>query len=766
MRAMTRGSRASRWSSARSDGLATAALVATAVLLVAASTRRIWGVDFWWQWATGRLVANGHLPRVDVFSYTAAGSPWIELRWLYCFGLYEITSKLGFAAVGVAKVTMLLVSFGLVTASVLERRGRVAAAAAGAVAILTSSQRFFVRPELVTFLMFALFVHVLETHRRRPTRWLYALPALEVVWVNSHTVFVLGPCLLGLMLLVTAVAWLRRRGGDDAEATRRRARELALVLALTCGACLVNPYGLRGALLPLQLFRQIRGTAFKDAIGEFRGPFDFEQHYFALDYYEALIALVAATLLAHLRRVDPFRLGLVLSQLYLSLLAIRNLPLFALAAIPFVVDGAQRSPLLESVRLARLRTVLGHAVALSTIGLCGYQSWALVTDRFNVAQGDTNQFGFGVATSRYPEHAVDFLVEHHLGGPVLHPMAEGSYLLARGFEVYIDPRLEVYGEQRFIAFQRTFADPAAWQSTVDEYRIRVLLLDCRSPVLSMALRSGRFRLVHLDEVAVVLVAAGSGGPPAVDTPAGIAQAVAAVRARLPPVAIDGTPAWWQRARSPAAYERFGLLLVDLHQTAAALPFLRDVARLSPHPGPALANEATACEQLRDFVGAESALERLVAIEPGNSGALYRLATHRARAGDHAGARALLARSLTSDPSAVAAWALQGKVCASLGDSDTAARSLRRAVDLEPRTARHRANLGRVLLNAGRLTEAETALLAALDLAPSDSTLLRDLALTRERGGARAAALDYARRALALAPDDPQLRALVQRLGGS
>src|SRR5512141_237347 len=40
--------------------------------------------DIWWHLRSGQLVLHNHaVPRVDVFTYTNAGRPWIDIYWLY-----------------------------------------------------------------------------------------------------------------------------------------------------------------------------------------------------------------------------------------------------------------------------------------------------------------------------------------------------------------------------------------------------------------------------------------------------------------------------------------------------------------------------------------------------------------------------------------------------------------------------------------------------------------------------------------------------------
>src|SRR5215210_625107 len=59
-------------------------LGAMALALVALlTTRAIPAYDLYWQLKTGEvIVRTGHVPKTDLFSYTAFGDPWYVQEWL------------------------------------------------------------------------------------------------------------------------------------------------------------------------------------------------------------------------------------------------------------------------------------------------------------------------------------------------------------------------------------------------------------------------------------------------------------------------------------------------------------------------------------------------------------------------------------------------------------------------------------------------------------------------------------------------------------
>jgi hypothetical protein len=265
-----------------SSGLDRTLVIATAacllLLIATASLRRIWEVDFWWQYRTGELVATHGIPRVDPWSYVSMGNPWIEMRWLWCDLVYRTVQLGGFQAAVYLKVILVLATFGLVVAAARAWRAPASAAAVLLAAALASTQRFFVRPEMASFLFVALYLWIISRYRRQGGRIIWVLPVLQVLWSNLHTQFLLGPALVGLLLVVEAarIPWTRR-GGVEREAAVRHLAMTGVVLIATCAACFLTPFGASGVSYGLGLFGEIHDPVFKDLSDELKGTFNTVQ---------------------------------------------------------------------------------------------------------------------------------------------------------------------------------------------------------------------------------------------------------------------------------------------------------------------------------------------------------------------------------------------------------------------------------------------------------------------------------------------------------
>ena len=120
----------------------------------------------------------------------------------------------------------------------------------------------YVRPETLTLLYLSVFLAVLTRIDRLPAL-AFVLPLVQVAWVNTQGLFVLGAVFWAVALLDAAL-----RPGAFAAGRARWWRTVLAAVVLTGLACLVNPYGVAGALYPLELARTMGNPVFSNATAE------------------------------------------------------------------------------------------------------------------------------------------------------------------------------------------------------------------------------------------------------------------------------------------------------------------------------------------------------------------------------------------------------------------------------------------------------------------------------------------------------------------
>jgi tetratricopeptide (TPR) repeat protein len=457
-------------------------------------------------------------PTHDVFSYTATDHQWIELRWLYCV-LAHLGWQLGGPTFLILAKTMIIAAAFFIIAwpvrSILTTLPGVLVLTLG---VCSASSRFLVRPEVATTLFVCAFLTVLDGFARgRFRRLIWGLPLLQIVWVNSHTLFVFGPLLVALYAAGDTIRRLVSRFA------RRRSRKplrppepllntrLALLAALVVAACWINPYGHRGALFPFLLAQEIQdqhllGKTIKELLSPLAvGSWTWDFHVAA-----GLAALSALSFAWNLRRTDPARLIIWAAHLALAATAIRNVGLFSFVATWATLRNLQDSlpPHAKAafpLRLPARAKTAAHAVLFCSLV---FSAWYAASDRLERRTKSPRSFGFGIVDQRFPIAATNFILENNAQPQLFHALGDGSYLIwaaRHRFPVYVDGRLEVYGE----AFIRDYYAVlnSDWENFADGLGINTAMIQQGHlvPLIPPLVASPDWVLVHVDPGEMVFV---------------------------------------------------------------------------------------------------------------------------------------------------------------------------------------------------------------------------------------------------------------------
>src|ERR1043166_2976601 len=218
--------------------------------------------DIWWHLRTGQYIReNLGIPRVDIYSFTAVGKPWIAHEWLSELFMYE--------AFHIGAWLGLIVVSSLITAAVFVCLARKCDAPPQIVLLATVGAQAAAlvvlrdpRPRLATLVLSAVFFIELRDYVGNRRSRLWPLPILTVCWVNLHAGYPIGIVLIALAGIALFL------DGD-----RGRLAHLVLIFGLSIVAISMNPYGLRMFTYP---FETQFSAAQMSLIAEWHAP-DFRQ---------------------------------------------------------------------------------------------------------------------------------------------------------------------------------------------------------------------------------------------------------------------------------------------------------------------------------------------------------------------------------------------------------------------------------------------------------------------------------------------------------
>jgi uncharacterized membrane protein len=478
----------------------------TFLAIFAMSARVSVDSDTWWHLRTGQwIIDNKTVPTTDPFSYTSLGQPWLypSSGWLVEVPITWIYKVFGPGGLNLWTGVMVTLAFAFIwramSGGVFLRSFTLVLAAA------TSGVYWAARPYLVTFLLAAVFLWLLERDCWQPTdRALYrlwALPILMVVWANSHGGFVIGFILWGVYWFAEGLSWLlpaltRQRALWDGR--QRHFLRLCLVGALMILAVTINPSGLVMLAYP---FKTVSIGALQDYILEWQSP-DF--HLRQAQPFIWLLLVTFAAVGVSRRRLALTDFLLVSGFTYMALLAWRNVALFALVApivltrhaAPVVAALGRSTGFREAKTVPPTRTqkILNGAILVILILAVLLKAGV----DFPLA---ANQAEF---RKTMPLDAVASIKQQAPPGRLFNSYNWGGYLQWElpEYPVFIDGRTDLYNDELISQWLQVVRSEPGWQQVLDQWDVRLVLIEPGMPIVGQ-LQDAGWQLLYKDKTAIV-----------------------------------------------------------------------------------------------------------------------------------------------------------------------------------------------------------------------------------------------------------------------
>jgi len=517
--------------------------------------------DTCWLLALGRLMYQTHyVPQSDPLSFTlplaaAVGMPlpFILHQWLFevlLYGLFLVGKLHALIAVCSAALAMAFVSVPLVICA-RANAPKCFVYAILPLAAFSGAIRATVRPEVCTCLFLALLLLTLQTmridaqkERTKPAsagrlRWelIIAAAAIEIIWCNCHSGFVLG---LGIML-VYALSFLTQDVIDKkAIGPATKTGLLALVTATL--VTLVNPAGVGlWMFMPYLLFSSIG-----QGITEMK-------HLEAADFgrvvlypFFALLVLAFVAIAKSVRRQRAHDVGstdgvalswksplpmasiiLICAASFEALNCMRLIPVMALLLLSESTALVGNTDSTKGPEVAAGETTAAEDDNGGDFLLVGlFRGWS-ETARRNlwlatialppvVATLSALLFAGKVSSLSLPQpseffnppvRAIEFLRQHPPQGPVFNEAKIGSmitwYLPER--KVFLDTRFDEYGPMLLADYNRILYAQDNCLPTLDQYGIDWVFVTPQAPIAVTLEHVGGWQRVYSDNDAVIFV---------------------------------------------------------------------------------------------------------------------------------------------------------------------------------------------------------------------------------------------------------------------
>jgi hypothetical protein len=458
-------------------------LLAVALPVLAALLASLSSVDLAYHLRAGdEILSRGSIPRVDTWTFTGDGLPWVDQQWGSQVILSIVFRFAGWTGLVLLRAVLVGVIFGCLLL-IAYRRGWSSRNAALLTlgAFVVAATALALRPQLLGMVIFAIVLVLVADRHRHPAR-LWAIPILVVLWANVHGSFFLAPIVLGL-------AWLEDR---PARATRSHLAA-GIAMASVIAAC-VTPFGAAvwayaiGLSTNPEVTRRVtewQPTTVRDGTG--------------ILFFASVAAVVV--LIARSGRTVPWPtlawLGIFVA---IGLYAQRGLAWWPLAAVVplaglIATSAAGREPVTPPL-MKRLNVVVAGALVLAGIALL--PAWRPIEPATGVPVAVLTDAPQGVTA------ALRDLTEP--GDRVLNPQAWGSWFefAVPEVKVALDSRIEFFPAEVWDQYQGVTAGIDGWEERLKAWNVAVVVVPAHDKAFRERLVGAGWTVAYRDADGAIL----------------------------------------------------------------------------------------------------------------------------------------------------------------------------------------------------------------------------------------------------------------------
>ena len=312
--------------------------------------------DGWLAFAGGQEVVRHGLPQHDTLTVWAHGHRWVDQQWLGQLAFYGLFASGGVKLALLANAALIAGALALGIAAARQAGASpLRAAVVAAACIPVVSFYWQLRVQSLVYPLFVCLLWLLLADSRSPSRRVFLVVPMLLLWANLHGSVVLAAFLVALRALTFAF--------HEARAGRRPrgwiVRSVALVLAPAL-CIFASPYGLAVA-------GYYRSTLFNPALNKY--IVEWQSPSFALSTAPFFAVLFASLLLlGRSRSLTAFERLVVILVGAMAIVSIRNVVWFGLAALVVLPRALEEVwPVRAAARRVRLNLVVGFSATVAAL---------------------------------------------------------------------------------------------------------------------------------------------------------------------------------------------------------------------------------------------------------------------------------------------------------------------------------------------------------------------------------------------------------------
>ncbi len=392
---------------------------------------------------------NKSIPKTNLFSYTHPNFPFINHHWLPEVLFYLFQINFGFNSLIIFKTIILSLTFFILSYFTYKKAPHSLTIIFSLLSLMLFSRRSWIRPEMFSYFFTSIYLIALFLKKDTKIKWI--LPLIQLVWVNSHIYFFIGPCLAFFYLIKNIL---------DNKNKINKNKSSFFIFFLVCLSNLINPNFLKGAFYPFFVLKNYGYQIVENQTIFFMSRYT-RSLYLPVFWLMLLLWIFSAAL--NRKKQNFFSVSSLLFFTAMVFKAIRSSAFFALAFLPFTSINTYQ--FVRNIKPEMKKNLLYVPLVLLLPLL-----FLLV-----IQKPETTSFGI----KSKGKEGVDYVLKEKLQGPIFNNFDIGGYLIYRlypDYKVFVDNRPEAYPKdffrQEYIPAQN---NPEKWEELEKKYGFKLVI---------------------------------------------------------------------------------------------------------------------------------------------------------------------------------------------------------------------------------------------------------------------------------------------------
>jgi hypothetical protein len=454
-------------------------------LLFSNNTKKIIESDIWWHLRNAQYILKTRsFPSIDQYSFTAAGSPWLDHEWLSEIFYYGAFNAYGLRGIFILYLGLSIIIFaGLYYLSYRAGANPKDIVIVATIGILLAGVSFGPRMLLFGWVCTIALLIILQNYISSDSRIIWLTPPLFCVWINLHGSWIFGLVVLGIYVISGlfqadwGLVWAERF-------SRSELKRLMYVSTLTFGALFVNPFGYKLVAYPFDLaFRQQINIANIE---------EWQSVNFHDPRGKVVMMLLLAVFTVALLSGRRWRLNqalLATFALYWGLTYARMQFFIAIIFMPLLSVRLQMFPPYDA---EKEKPLLNGLIIFGVLGffLSGFPSESDLESRVR---------------AQFPHAALDYMKDHQISERVLADYRWGGYMIwhAPQIKTFIDGRADLFVYNGVFDDYLKFNGIIQPLEVLDKHNIQFALLIKNTPQSYLLAHHPCWPKIYSDEIAVL-----------------------------------------------------------------------------------------------------------------------------------------------------------------------------------------------------------------------------------------------------------------------